>query len=105
MKTIEETRVEIEKRRKQLITKRKRRKQTLTAVCGTLCSVLLIIGISVALPDISGGGDQISQYYGTMLLSTNSLGHIIIGCLAFLLGVLVTILCIRNSGGKDQMDR
>ena len=77
---------------------RLRRRRIVSAVCIAACFAV-IVGVSFAMPGIS---EQIMQgtssgfeTAGTILGGGTIPGYIIIGLLAFLLGVCVTILCFR----------
>ena len=78
--------------------KRLRRSKIAMASAVAAC-IALIVGASIAMPDIaarvrqgdySGFETAASIFYGSA-----ALGYIVIGLLAFLLGVCVTILCFR----------
>ena len=78
--------------------KRLRRSKIAMASAVAAC-IALIVGASIAMPDIaarvrqgdySGFETAASIFYGSA-----ALGYIVIGLLAFLLGVCVTVLCLR----------
>lgn len=90
--------------------KRERRNQQLAAFCalsGVVC-LGLSIGIAVMVHDISAirfnnaASDTMS---GSIFSGSDSLVYIVIGILAFLLGVTVTVLCFRMKKWMDEKDR
>ena len=87
--------------------RRVRRDRRLLLAQGTSVAVclVLIVAAAVFMPrfgtDSVGGGGA----YGSVILSSPALGYIVIGVLAFLLGVCATLLCLhmrrrRREGGK-----
>ena len=91
--TSEEALTEIMRRKEQIILQRSRRNlRLLSAACGLLAAALLLV-ISI-MP-----GQSESAYtgtvYGSFLLSAESGGYVLAAVIAFVLGVCVTLLCIR----------
>lgn len=78
---------------------------TITAAAAAAACLALLTGVSFAMPGIAAqfrtdgrtGFKTAASMYG----GSDALGYIVIGLLAFLLGVCVTILCFR----LRQMDR
>ena len=100
-----EERVAETKRRIAKIEREKRRRNTVTMASAVAACLALLIGASLAMPgiaasirtgDYSGFETAASMYGGGA-----ALGYIVIGLLAFLLGVCVTVLCFR----LHQMNR
>ena len=94
-----EERVAETKRRIAKIEREKRRRNTITMSSAVAACLVLLIGASFAMPgvaariqtgDYSGFETAASMYGGGA-----ALGYIVIGLLAFLLGVCVTVLCFR----------
>ena len=95
-----EERVAEAKRRIAKIERAKRlRRNTITMASAVAACLALLIGASLAMPgiatriqtgDYSGFETTASMYGGGA-----ALGYIVIGLLAFLLGVCVTVLCFR----------
>ena len=78
--------------------KRLRRSKIAMASAVAAC-IALIVGASIAMPDIAARVRQ-GDYSGfetaaSMYGGGAALGYIVIGFLAFLLGVCVTVLCFR----------
>ena len=95
-----EERVTETKRRIAKIEREKRlRRNTITMASAVAACLALLIGASLAMPGIAAN-IQTGDYSGfetaaTMLGGSAALGYIVIGLLAFVLGVCVTILCFR----------
>ena len=78
---------------------RKKQKMTRTiaaeSISGCICLVLIICCACV-LPSLETTvQDSSAEYYAGMLLSSPSLGYVVIGVLGFLLGICVTLLCVH----------
>ena len=107
-----EERVAETKRRIAKIEREKRlRRNTITMASTVAACLALLIGASLAMPgiaasirtgDYSGFETAASIFHGGA-----ALGYIIIGLLAFLLGVCVTVLCfrIRQFSREDAQDK
>ena len=95
-----EERVAETKRRIAKIEREKRlRRNTITMASAVAACLALLIGASLAMPGIAAN-IQTGNYSGfetaaSMYGSGAALGYIVIGLLAFLLGVCVTVLCFR----------
>ena len=95
-----EERVAETKRRIAKIEREKRRlRNTITMASAVAACLVLLIGASLAMPGIAAN-IQTGNYSGfetaaSMYGGGAALGYIVIGLLAFLLGVCVTVLCFR----------
>ena len=94
MKSIDEQMVEIRRRSEVL----KERKKISISIIGYACSVAAccaLIIVSAFL--ISGKGTETTvssmSKYGSLIITAPYMGYVIIGLLAFTLGILVTLLC------------
>ena len=101
-----EERVAETKRRIAKIEREKRlRRNTITMASTVAACLALLIGASLAIPGIAAN-IQTGDYSGfetaaSIFHGGAALGYIVIGLLAFLLGVCVTVLCFR----LHQMNR
>ena len=95
-----EERVAETKRRIAARQREKRlRRNTITMASAAAACLALLIGASLAMPGIAAN-IQTGDYSGfetaaSMYGGGAALGYIVIGLLAFLLGVCVTVLCFR----------
>ena len=95
-----EERVAETKRRIAKIEREKRlRRDKITMVSAAAACLVLLIGASLAMPGIAAS-IQTGDYSGfetaaSIFHGGAALGYIVIGLLAFLLGVCVTVLCFR----------
>ena len=105
MRSHEERVVETKRRIAKIEREKRRRRNTVTMASAVAACLALLIGASLAMPgiaasirtgDYSGFETAASMYGGGA-----ALGYIVIGLLAFLLGVCVTVLCFR----LHQMNR
>ena len=105
-----EERVAETKRRIAKIEQEKRlRHNTVTMASAVAACLVLLIGASFAMPGIAASiqaGDY-ADFETAASMYGASLGYIVIGLLAFLLGVCVTVLCFRlrqmsREDGQDQ---
>ena len=107
-----EERVSEAKRRIAKIEREKRlRRNTLAMASAVAACLALLIGASFAMPGIAAK-IQTGDYSGfetaaSMYGGSAALGYIVIGLLAFLLGVCVTVLCfrLRQMSREDGQDR
>lgn len=107
-----EERVAETKRRIAARQREKRlRRNTIAMASAVAACLVLLIGASLAMPgiaakiqagDYSGFETSASMYGGGA-----ALGYIVIGLLAFLLGVCVTVLCfrLRQMNREDAQDK
>ena len=106
-----EERVAETKRRIAKIERGKRlRRNKITMASAVAACLVLLIGASLAMPGIAAS-IQADDYSGfetaASMYGGGALGYIVIGLLAFLLGVCVTVLCFRlrqmnREDGQDE---
>ena len=105
-----EERVAETKRRIAKIEREKRlRRDKITMISAVTACLALLIGASLAMPGIAAR-IQINDYAGfettaSMYGGGAALGYIVIGLLAFLLGVCVTVLCFRLRQMSQEDDQ
>ena len=99
MRSNEERVVEVKRRIAEKERKKKLRRSRIAAVSAVAACLVLILVLSLFMPGIAGqlrpGGYSDYEMVASMFGENGALGYIIIGLLAFLLGVCVTILCFR----------
>ena len=106
-----EERVAEAKRRIAKIEREKRlRRNTITMASAVAACLVLLIGASFAMPGIAASiqtGDYAGFETAASMYGGGALGYIVIGLLAFLLGVCVTVLCfrLRQMSREDGQDR
>ena len=95
-----EERVAEAKRRIAKIERAKRlRRNTITMASAVAACLAVLVGVSLSMPGIAAS-IQTGDYSGfetaaSIFHGGAALGYIVIGLLAFLLGVCVTVLCFR----------
>ena len=107
-----EERVAETKRRIAKIEREKRlRRNTITMASAVAACLALLVGASLAMPGITAN-IQTGDYSGfetaaSIFHGGAALGYIVIGLLAFLLGVCVTVLCfrLRQMSREDGQDK
>lgn len=58
--------------------------------------VAMMVGAGLSIPTLKTTAVEVTeQHYGSIFLVTPYLGYVIVGLLAFALGICVTILCIH----------
>ena len=87
MRSNEERIAEVKRRIAEKEYKKRLRREWAAAVCCVAACLAVIVGVSLSMPDTvsrieMGGG-------------STALGYIVVGLLAFVLGVCVTVLCFR----------
>ena len=107
-----EERVAETKRRIAARQREKRlRRNTITMASAVAACLAVLVGVSLAMPGIAAN-IQTGNYSGfetaaSIFHGGAALGYIVIGLLAFLLGVCVTVLCfrLRQMSREDEQDR
>ena len=99
MRSNEERVVEVKRRIAEKERQKKLRRSRIAAVSAVAACLVLILVLSLFMPGIAGqlrpGGYSDYEMVASMFGENGALGYIIIGLLAFLLGVCVTIVCFR----------
>ena len=99
MRSHEERVVETKRRIAKIEREKRPRRNTITMASAVAACLALLIGASLAMPSIAANiqtGDYSSfETSASMYGGGAALGYIVIGLLAFLLGVCVTVLCFR----------
>lgn len=74
----------------------RKRYETRLLSCLTVCSLFLLTGIGVLFGSIQTPGiASVAEGYGGVLLRDGAGAYVVIGIAAFVIGVSVTVLCIR----------
>ena len=111
MRSHEERVAETKRRIAAMERKKRLRRNTVTMASAVAACLVLLIGASLAMPGIAAN-IQTGDYSGfetaaSIFHGGAALGYIVIGLLAFLLGVCVTVLCfrLRQMNGDDIQDK
>ena len=111
MRSHEERITETKRRIAKIERENRLRRNTITMVSAVAACLALLIGASLAMPGIAAN-IQTGNYSGfetaaSMYGGGAALGYIVIGLLAFLLGVCVTVLCfrLRQMNREDDQDK
>ena len=99
MRSLEERVAETKRRIAARQREKRLRRNTITIASAVAACLALLIGASFAMPGIAAN-IQTGDYSGfetaaSIFHGGAALGYIVIGLLAFLLGVCVTVLCFR----------
>ena len=99
MRSHEERVVETKRRIAKIEREKRLRRDKFTMISAAAACLALLIGVSLAMPGIAAN-IQTGDYSGfetaaSIFHGGAALGYIVIGLLAFLLGVCVTVLCFR----------
>ena len=110
MRSHEERVAETKRRIAKTEREKRLRRNTVTMASAVAACLALLIGASLAMPGISAN-IQTGDYSGfetaaSIFHGGAALGYIVIGLLAFLLGVCVTVLCfrLRQMNREDTQD-
>ena len=110
MHSLDEQMLAIERRSHQLRQKRRHRRVLLWET-GLVCACLvLIVGAGVWVSNLTGAALPVTvSPYGSMIAGSRFIGYIVIGVLAFLLGISVTLLGLhlrkKEDGERDRDKR
>ncbi len=95
---------EILRRADALREKKAARRAAVLSAAATAVSLALIVGAAALMSGLpvtaAEGGTETA--YGSLILSSALLGYVVIGVLAFALGVCVTLLCRALRGPKRK---
>jgi preprotein translocase subunit SecF len=91
-------------RRAELVKEKRIIKKTiLTDVLASCVCLALLIAVAVCLPKLSLAlTGSVATQYGSLLLAAPYIGYVIVGLLAFALGVCVTLLCVHWKKWKER---
>ena len=99
MRSHEERIAEVKRRIAEKEHRKRLRQRRIAAVFGVAACLAVIVGVSLSMPDMVNrmefGTPSGFETAATMLGGSAALGYIVIGLLAFILGVCVTIVCFR----------
>ena len=98
MRSHEERVVEAKRRIAKIAREKRLRRDTLPMLSAVAACLALLVGASLAMPGIAASiqtGDYSGFETAASMYGGGALGYIVIGLLAFLLGVCVTLLCFR----------
>ena len=74
----------------------RKRYETRRFSCLTLCSLFLLAGIGALLSTVQTPGIvSVAEGYGAVLLRDGAGAYVVLGIAAFVLGMTVTVFCIR----------
>ena len=111
MRSHEERVAETKRRIAKMEREKRLRRNTITMASAVAACIALLIGASLAMPGITAS-IQTGDYSGfetaaSIFHGGAALGYIVIGLLAFLLGVCVTVLCfrLRQMSREDGQDK
>lgn len=108
MRSNEERVTAVRRRVAQIERQKRHRKNRIIALAAMAACLVVIVGASFALPGISEkmiiGGYAGYETAASIFSDSAAVGYIIIGLLAFVLGVCVTVLCfkLRKFRKKDE---
>ena len=95
MRSNEERIAEVKRRIAEKEYKKRLRREWAAAVCCVAACLAVIVGVSLSMPDtvsrIEMGTSSGFETAATMLGGSTALGYIVVGLLAFVLGVCVTV--------------
>ena len=110
MRSHEERFAEAKRRIAKIERAKRLRRNTITMASAVAACLALLVGASLAMPGITAN-IQTGDYSGfetaaSIFHGGAALGYIVIGLLAFLLGVCVTVLCflLRQMNREDRQD-
>jgi len=96
---------EILERSEKVKKRREQEKRLAVDAVSTFLCLSLLIAACMWLPNLADAAPQtFSESYGSLILGSACLGHVVIGVLAFALGVCVTLLCLHWRGLKRGED-
>ena len=111
MRSTDERVLAVKVRTRELQRRRSKRRGLVIPTIATSACAAAIVGLAFYIPSLLRGAPTIpsgtSGTFGSILASGGALGFVVIGLLAFCLGVAVTLLCVkvrdysRENSSKD----
>lgn len=96
-----ESRVTLAREKAKII--RKQREKVVIHELMLICSILGILWIAVYAEMIRGIPKQLdTQMYGSMVLSDNAGGYVLVGVISFVAAVALTLLCLKYRNRKKN---
>ena len=111
MRSHEERIAEVRRRITEKQRQKRRKQRRIVAISCIAACLAVIVGVSFVMPGIVGqitpGTSSGFETAATILGGGTALGYMVIGLLAFILGVCVTILCfrIRQLDKEEQTEK
>ena len=87
---------------------RQKRKVAAAGILSTAFCLMIVITTALVMPklnDVNVSGSDSASMNASIFTGTAALGYIVIGILAFILGVAVTIFCFRFKKKQDDNDK
>ena len=96
MRSTAEQLSEIQRRRDCLLKEQARKRKISVDLIAAAVCVFLMAVTAFYLPSAAEASDyEVQQQYGSVILNAPHLGYVVIGVLAFLLGVFLTLFCFH----------
>ena len=106
MRTTAERLAAAKRRARELERERQRQRRRARGLlwAGTAACLAVIVSLALAMPSITEGFSDAALGGGmaASIFSGRSLGYLVVGLLAFVLGVCVTVLCVRLRGHEGD---
>ena len=103
MRSTDEQLQEIMRRAETVKEKRSIRKRIHASAIASCACVALLIAVCFCLPRLTFMTESTGmQQYGSLLLAAPYTGYVVVGVIAFALGVCVTLLCIHWKALKQK---
>lgn len=96
MRSIDEQLTEVSARSARLkVRERARRSAVLDALATAACLVIIVF-VAITIPQLNGvSTNSAPSQFGSLVITSPALGYVLIGVLAFLLGISVTLLALH----------
>ncbi len=109
MRSTDERIAAVKARSRTMQIRRHRRRGIVVTGLSTAACLVIIVGLSAYIPSVLGDTPAVwsetTGVYGSIIASGGMLGFVVIGILAFCLGVALTLLCVKlRDRRKDLAD-
>lgn len=114
MRSNEERVAAVKRRVRQLEAQRRRSRSRIAVLSSAVACLAIIVAAACAMPGVmerlTAGNYAGYETAASIFGGSTTIGYIVIGLLAFVLGVLVTLLCFKlkdfdRRGGENSDDR
>ena len=109
MRSTDERMAAVKVRSRTMQIRRHHRRSIVVTGISTAACLVIIVGLSAYIPSVLGDTPAVwsetTGVYGSIIASGGMLGFVVIGILAFCLGIALTLLCVKlRDRRKDLAD-
>lgn len=108
MRTDEERIRAMHRRAAEISIENRHKKVRVIQIASAVCCCAAVILMAVLVPGVSGvteSGSEAAELNASLFANSPAIGYIVIGIIAFILGITVTALCYQLKKWQDEKDK